>query len=281
MKRALQEIAFLAEGPFPVALTRLAHMHGITTITEANLKETDAFMIPDGDAYTVVVNKNHLPVRKRFSIAHEIGHILLAQSQEVQFRKPVCSGSPRDPIEAACNQLAAAILMPAEPFSKIAASYDWSIRGVNALSQVFDTSVESTIRRCIGLATVPLAFVPWKVTPSKKPRHQYTLTTPLSRLRVLGLDRQHYLADVPSLMQAYSQEGIWEGIVSFEVSSSRKALPVTRSFVTESMGIGRGDTRRVFSLVHLSEQLPREELLHDSGTRTQPYAPPHALPGLL
>lgn len=257
---AKEAITFLKEGPFPVDLYALAHTHGVTTIEEAELKTIDAFLMPQGDEYTVVVNRNHLPARKRFSIAHEIGHILIAEQQsEMQYRKPTCGGTARDPVERACNQLAADILMPEEPFKAIAESYAWGIQGAVILSEMFATSLESTLRRCVELASIPLALITWRILPSSKPIHRYTLTTPGSSLRVLGFDRQKYLADVPSLSQSYSAQGTWKGIVPFEVSVRGNSLPITRSFVTESMGTGRGDTRRVFSLVRLSEQLTREE----------------------
>ena len=260
VRRAKRDIAFLAEGPFPIDLVGLANRHGIESIQEKDFRAIDAMLTKTGSLFSIVVNSNHLPTRKRFSIAHEIGHVLIAEQQsEVQFRRPTCGGTALDPVERACNQLAAEILMPEEPFKKNAASYEWGIKGAVALSEIFATSLESTLRRCIELASAPMALVKWKLDPSLRPRHMYTPKTLRTSLRIMGFDRQKYLADVLALSQAYTHEGIWKGAVPFEVLSHRNALPMTRSFLTESMGIGRGDTRRVFSLVRLSEQPPREE----------------------
>ena len=252
LKRAKQNIAFLKEGPFPIDLPTLAWAHGVVTIEEGELNTIDAFLTPRNGKYAVVLNQNHLPTRKRFSLAHEIGHLLIAeQESEVQFRRPTCGGTALDPVERACNQLAADILMPEEPFKRVAESYGWGIKGAISLSEMFATSLESTLRRCVDLSSAPIALVQWKLHPSQRPRHLYTPKTSVRNPKILGFDRQKYLTDILALSRAYSEEGIWKGVVPFEVLSRRNALPTTKSFMTESMGVGRGGNRKVFSLVHL------------------------------
>lgn len=78
---------------------------------------------PEGSSkrWIVVVNKNHSPERRRFSMAHELGHLVLHEYRtphadgikKVRFRDTTSSlGTDRDEIEA--NQFAAEILMPAK-----------------------------------------------------------------------------------------------------------------------------------------------------------------------
>lgn len=71
--------------------------------------------------WIIVVNKNHSPERQNFSMAHELGHLVLHAYktphadgvQKVRFRNSESSlGTDRDEIEA--NQFAAEILMPAK-----------------------------------------------------------------------------------------------------------------------------------------------------------------------
>lgn len=70
--------------------------------------------------WLIIVNKNHSPVRQRFTTAHELGHVFLHQYDRphadglprVHFRDGESSlGVNREEIEA--NQFAAELLMPA------------------------------------------------------------------------------------------------------------------------------------------------------------------------
>lgn len=76
---------------------------------------------------TIGVNSRHHPNRKRFTIAHEIGHFLLHRGEELiidrNFKVTVShrdersgTGESADEIEA--NHFAAALLMPAEFLKK-------------------------------------------------------------------------------------------------------------------------------------------------------------------
>jgi Zn-dependent peptidase ImmA (M78 family) len=70
-------------------------------------------------AVTIILNKAQSPKRKRFSIAHEIGHFEMKHQTEVHvdkkmlFRNEV-SAAAIDPIEIDANAFAAELLMPAE-----------------------------------------------------------------------------------------------------------------------------------------------------------------------
>ena len=255
--RATQGIAFLSEGPFPVDLHSLALSRGITSIKEAQLEALDAFLMPGKDGgYAVVLNSQHSRTRRRFSLAHEIGHVLLAEQEpHVQFRRPSCGGTARDPVERACNLLAAEMLMPTEPFMRNAEAYDWRIQGGIALSQLFDTSLESTFRRYVELANGSVVLVKWALNSSNYPTHIVPPVVAKNSVRIVGFDRRYDLLRFPSLHQAYTQDGIWRGDVGFEILPRGYSFPVVRSYPTESMGYNQGGRRQVFSLVRLNEDL--------------------------
>jgi hypothetical protein len=74
---------------------------------------------PSQKSWAIVVNRSHAIVRRRFTIAHELGHLLLHRYSQphadaafkVRFRDGNSSlGSIREEIEA--NQFAAELLMP-------------------------------------------------------------------------------------------------------------------------------------------------------------------------
>lgn len=258
--RAAKGIAFLSKGPFPVDLRGLALSHGITRIKEAQLEALDAFLTPGDDGgYAVVLNSRHSRARRRFSLAHEIGHVLLAEQEtEEQFRRPSCDATAR-PVERACNLLAAEMLMPAEPFRRDAEAYDWRIEGGIALSQLFDTSLESTFRRYVELAKGSIVLVKWALNSSNRPTHIVPPIGAKNSVRIVGFDRRYDLLRFPSLHQAYTQDGIWRGDVGFEILPRGYSFPVVRSYPTESMGYNQGGRRQVFSLVRINEEPGRSQ----------------------
>jgi Zn-dependent peptidase ImmA (M78 family) len=108
----------------PVAIYRLAKKYA--DVVEIQMDdEISGMLIPPtsklGETrWTIVVNQAHSTVRKRFTVAHELGHLRLHgftsphadRGFKVRFRSERASdGSIAEEIEA--NQFAAEILMPA------------------------------------------------------------------------------------------------------------------------------------------------------------------------
>jgi len=111
----------------PVDVERIAASLSMRVVYESLSSDTSAVLIrePDGAQY-IGVNATHSLARKRFSIAHEIGHAQLHfegrpatrteavfdRPLEMMFRDGIASeGSNRVEIEA--NSFAAGLLMPA------------------------------------------------------------------------------------------------------------------------------------------------------------------------
>lgn len=76
------------------------------------IKNLSAFI--DLESKIVVYNSTHPSVRNRFSIAHEIGHLLLKHS----FKNDIFCLKSRDPREVEANMFAAELLMPFEWIKK-------------------------------------------------------------------------------------------------------------------------------------------------------------------
>lgn len=64
------------------------------------------------------VNASHHPNRQRFTIAHEIGHVVLHEGEDLfvdrVFRRDGRSSAAVDPVEIEANKFAASLLMPEE-----------------------------------------------------------------------------------------------------------------------------------------------------------------------
>ncbi|MFN3322817.1 MAG: helix-turn-helix domain-containing protein [Bryobacteraceae bacterium] len=110
---ALEERRRLGLGSGPLAdLPALLEAQGIRTGLVAMPSGISGLMISDPDVgLFVVVNRNHPPVRQRFSWCHEYGHLLLDRAR----RAHVSRESERsDFLEVRANVFAANLLMPEE-----------------------------------------------------------------------------------------------------------------------------------------------------------------------
>jgi len=69
------------------------------------------------DSWVIQVNKNHHPNRKRYTIAHELGHFCLHRHLKQEFEDRIFfRGGESSPEEWQANDFACAILMPEDTF---------------------------------------------------------------------------------------------------------------------------------------------------------------------
>lgn len=98
----------------PVPVEQLAAALGVKVIAApGNPSLSGAFVISDGRAY-ILYNEAHVPVRQRFSIAHELGHYLLHSrpGEEALLFRDDHSSLGTDFKEIQANAFASALLMP-------------------------------------------------------------------------------------------------------------------------------------------------------------------------
>jgi hypothetical protein len=90
-------------------LESLARKLGVGQITEERLPfEGGLFQLPDGKL-VVKLNSESSPVRKRFTLAHELGHLLLKTLPAFRSR-----GQADIALERTCDMIAAELLIPLE-----------------------------------------------------------------------------------------------------------------------------------------------------------------------
>jgi Zn-dependent peptidase ImmA (M78 family) len=101
--------------------------------------------------YTIQIARGDSPRRQKFSIAHEIAHIVLhddGSNEFVEFRQAPIDYSPDELYkETQANMLAAALLLPE---SKIRAVWA-SSKGVDDVAEFFDVSREAACNRLLNL----------------------------------------------------------------------------------------------------------------------------------
>lgn len=121
----------------------------------------------DGNGAVIGVNSRHPTVRQRFSIAHELGHLVLHepafqidQHAFVSFRDSE-SSSATDPHEIEANQFAAALLMPAallrECVEQLGENADVE-ESIGRLARRFDVSTQAMTIRLTSLGALTPAF---------------------------------------------------------------------------------------------------------------------------
>lgn len=144
--RALRFNWGLGLDPIP-NLSELLEERGVKVLS-VNLTDIDGLTArvrrKDGDPIPViVVNKNNWSERKRFTLAHELGHMLIECSDNVKS-------------EDAANRFASALLMPAEVLYREIGKHRTSISlgELCALKKLFGASVQAITYRCRDLGII-------------------------------------------------------------------------------------------------------------------------------
>lgn len=112
----------------------------------------------------VVAQEIDDPRRRRFSIAHELGHLELHHARSAF---PCDSDNIDDwlssqtdvNIEQQANEFAAALLLPERFFAPLCLEYDISTESIKQLAEIFNTSLMATGRRYVAYCEVPAAIV--------------------------------------------------------------------------------------------------------------------------
>lgn len=153
-----------------VDLTRVARSLGVPIRHDVLPKEVSGFLYRQGDDALIVVNGKQPETRQRFTIAHEIGHLILDHKRDeihvdknflIKFRSDHPSNAG-DLEEIHANAFAAALLMPHSMMQKELKRYesgeamDDSV--LTALTEKFEVSMQALLIRLNTLGhTVTLA----------------------------------------------------------------------------------------------------------------------------
>lgn len=115
----------------------------------------------DHENREVVLNKNETPERRRFTLAHELGHIILNSNNRIQHRDNILNNQldiyANDDKEVEANYFAGCILMPRDvfirEFNSIKGDIDYKIQklayyfGVSKLA----VNVRANVLNLIGI----------------------------------------------------------------------------------------------------------------------------------
>ena len=130
----------------PIDLIKIAELIGVEVIlTDFPDSEQDGALEWEENEPKIYVNRAHHNNRKRFTVAHELGHLFNDPDNQVTKRRSLHFG----PVEARANRFAVDLLMP-----------DWLVQGewiscggnIQALAKAFNTSEKAMSLRLKALS---------------------------------------------------------------------------------------------------------------------------------
>lgn len=151
----------------PVPLARIAAAVGIVEIIGRKTDSFEGMLITSSAKSTgsIIYNEASRPERRRFTIAHELGHFLMPlHGANAQCAKAdmgvVTTSDPNRAREAEANRFAASLLMPRGLFLQHIRSLGApEIEHVVKLAGDYEVSKEAAVRRYIDLCDDPLAVI--------------------------------------------------------------------------------------------------------------------------
>ncbi|MBA7489738.1 hypothetical protein ES702_00272 [subsurface metagenome] len=239
----------------PFLPEEFARLQGIKKIVKENLGETGAVLLRFQDGYVIKVNQNHHPVRRNFSCAHEIGHILVSELklehyiQSIEYRtfNPQGEQEARAAArERLCDAAATELLMPESVFRKYLSGFGVSVHSIEQLANIFRASVPTTTIRIAEVSTEPclaLLWQPWLRNKPKGLRLAWCIGPGRKRRGKANYMPVRTLAKSDStLYKAYQHDSPIKSWKKFKVDNTAKRLTI------ESKGFGWGERRYVISL---------------------------------
>ena len=153
------------EGP-PVPVLNLARSREARIVqVDGDDDEIDGFLYREGDQIVIGVNRNQALVRRRFTVAHELGHLLLHETGDVHvdrgFRIFLRDSHSREGVvqdEMEANRFAAELLMPIEFLGEDLKTREFDFaddKQLRALAKRYGVSTQALAIRLTGLGYIP------------------------------------------------------------------------------------------------------------------------------
>lgn len=162
-------------------LDQLLRDMGITVIPERPVGTAEAMSLCVGGRDHILVDPAVSDRRKRFTLGHELGHILLAHGACPCTPQSI-HGMPGDPYEAAANEFSANLLMPIRLFRRDAKTHLLRVEDLSKLADQYGVSLTATAIRFTEVTRDACAVVGLRVheTPwiSKSRRNGWWIHSP-------------------------------------------------------------------------------------------------------
>jgi Zn-dependent peptidase ImmA (M78 family) len=145
----------------PVPVYDIAKGEGASIVVKHFNNEISGLLLRTGDEAIIAVEKGQPQARKRFTVAHELGHLVLHQGKElhvdtkfrVNLRSPE-SSTAEDVEEIESNAFAAAVLMPEGFLQKDLSDFILDIddaEQIQSLAKRYEVSAQAMTLRLVNL----------------------------------------------------------------------------------------------------------------------------------
>lgn len=143
----------------PIDLIRVAGYLGVAEIREIEMVEDGRLEQVEGRS-CIYVRAQSARSRKQFTIAHELGHIVLAGRE----RRLIAhrSAATADPAERFCNQFAAALLIPEHWLIGAGGNREESLAVARQVSRLTGTSLAATVVRLRDVLRWRSSLLNWR-----------------------------------------------------------------------------------------------------------------------
>ena len=157
-KEVLKAVGVAPAPPIPVRL--VAERLGVSDISTRPMVE-DGALVRLGTVTNVLLREGRSPSRQRFTLAHELAHLLLLGDTELalEFRQ-VRRG--RDAEESLCDDIAAALLMPTEWIRLRFSDRPMTLPTVRDLAQACEVSMAAALVRLDEVCGWRAALLRWR-----------------------------------------------------------------------------------------------------------------------
>ena len=225
----------------------------------------DAMLVPLHDGYSVVIEERAPETRQLYSLAHELAHIMLLESDQdtelvprgPRYRSGAAEDKEWKAEERFCDEIAAELLMPERVFVAEVEKVGSSLENLPRLANLFRTSLTATAIRYWELLTEPCQLIRWRPTEG---RSQHFKPTWQMRNKSRGLSvcpitassivKRNEFATVretwKTLRTSVSRECL---LAKYMTDGKRYIRPV--SFESEHLGFGGPGNRTILSAVYL------------------------------
>ena len=157
--RAVDQLALQV----PVDLEGLATALGVIEIARSKMVEDGRTTWIEGQP-RIELRHDRTPQRTRFTLAHEIGHILIARDDSVARRT---HGLEPNDVETLCDWIAASLLMPRNWISEYAKRETYNLSLLRLLAHKADVSMSAAAVRLAEVSNRTCVLLRWQRAPRR------------------------------------------------------------------------------------------------------------------
>lgn len=158
ISRAREFVRKVASSAVPVSVEAYAEALGAKIKYDSNMQPgEDGCSTHFKGKFVIAVNARDLPQRQRFTVCHEIAHVILELPSE--HGADSWSYAKRPPNEILCDVFAAELLLPIDKFKPLVDGDEPGFKTIGSIAETFQASLASTASRFATVSSLPCAYV--------------------------------------------------------------------------------------------------------------------------